>query len=119
MPQFTIRWANRGTSPQDWNVQNRDPFHLDPDYVLTEPVNLNANRTYNIAVDTVGPHPQFAAATLTYTAAANTWAIASNTPAEWQLATGNGFVTLRCLLSDPPAPVLPEYSASDPRPDAG
>ncbi|HEX8432161.1 MAG TPA: hypothetical protein VF625_12785 [Longimicrobium sp.] len=117
MPQFIIRWANRGTSPQDWNIQNLDAFHLDPNYVRPAQINLNANRTYNIAVDTEGPH--FAAATLTYTAAGSTWALTSNTPAEWQLATGGGIVTVRCLLSDPAVQVQPEYSASEPQLDEG
>lgn len=97
MPQFTLRWANRGTSDQDWNIQNLDSFTLQPDYTRRGQITLNANRTFNIAVNTDN---RFAAAALTYTAGTNTWALNSLTPNEWQLAVGGGIVTVRCFLSN-------------------
>ncbi|HEX2094558.1 MAG TPA: hypothetical protein VHG28_19290 [Longimicrobiaceae bacterium] len=98
MPQFTLRWANRGTSTQDWNVQNLDQFTLPPDYTRHAGVTVNQNRTFNIAVDTAGF--RFTAASLTYTAGTNGWTLHSMTPNEWQIAVGGGFVTVRCFLSD-------------------
>ena len=96
MPQFTLRFANRSTSAQDWIIQNLDQFTLQPDFVRSANVTLNNDYTFNIAVNTTNT---FAAATLTYTAASNAWALNSLTPNEWQLATAVGLVTVRCLLN--------------------
>lgn len=116
MPAFTLRWANRGTSTQHWMVQNFDDFTLLPNYVRSVAININNNYTYMMAVDT--PGPRFSAASLTYTAATNLWTLNSMTPNEWQLAQGNGIVTVRCLLSDDGAQQadVPSYAAADPEP---
>ena len=91
MPQFTLRFANRSMSTQDWMIQNLDQFTLQPDFVRSANVNLNNDYTFNIAVSTDNT---FAAAALTYTAASNTWALNSQTPNEWQLATAAPIVTM-------------------------
>jgi hypothetical protein len=96
MPPFTLRFANRSTSTQDWIIQNLDQFTLQPDFVRSANVNLNNNYTFNIAANTVNT---FAAASLVYTAGTNTWALNSLTPNEWQLAAAAGVVTVRCLLN--------------------
>ena len=96
MPPFTLRFANRSTSTQDWIIQNLDQFTLQPDFVRAANVNLNNDYTFNIAVNTDNT---FTAAALTYTAASNTWALNSLTPNEWQLATAGAVVTVRCLLN--------------------
>lgn len=98
MPDFTLRFANRGTSTQDWTIQHLDQFTLDPNWVLEATITLHNDRTFNVAVDTPSPH--FAAASLAYTAATDSWTLQSNTPNEFQLAVGGGLVTLRCFLSD-------------------
>lgn len=66
MAAFTLRWANRSNSTQDWMVSNGDGFQLAPNYVRTVNVVLNNDYVYQVAVSTNGG---FAAATLTYTAA--------------------------------------------------
>lgn len=50
MPQFTLRWANRGTSTQHWQVFGKDEFTLPPDYVRPVTVTLTNDYTFNVAV---------------------------------------------------------------------
>lgn len=97
MANFTIRWANRSNSTQDWMISNGDNFTLLPNYVRSAQVTINNNYTYQISVTT---NHGFAAASLSYTAATQTWQLNSSTPNEWQLGTGNNTVTVRCLLED-------------------
>ncbi len=97
MPLFTIRWANRSNSTQDWRISNGDTFSLQADYVREANININNDYTFQIAVDT---DSRFTAAALTYIAATQTWQLNSQTPNEWQLATGNKIVTVRCLLEN-------------------
>ena len=116
MPLFTLRWANRGTSDQNWMVSNGDHFTLPPGYVREVQVNLHNSHSYGITADT--PSPRFATATLTYTAPAGVWSLTSPSPIEWQLAQGNGIVTVRCLLSDAAGvrETPPRYDAAAPAP---
>ena len=109
MADYTIRWANRSNSVQDWQISNGDNFQLRPNFVREVAVTIYNDYTWQIAVSTNG---RFAAANLTYTAATQTWILDSNTPNEWQLAVGEGIVTVRCFLED--ATEEPEYSPSDP-----
>jgi hypothetical protein len=114
MAQYTLRWLNRGTSDQDWNIQNTDNFTLQPDWERQSQIVIYYDYTYNIAVDT---ESRFAAATLTYTAATGAWTMASSTPNEWQLAVQGTLVTLTCFLSDNGGTQdegVPSYSPADP-----
>ncbi len=104
MPNFTLRWANRSNSTQDWAISNGDNFQLLPNQVRTVQITINNDHIYQIAVNT---NNTFAAAALTYTAATQTWQLNSQTPNEWQLATGNNIVTVRCLLDNAPPVNLP------------
>jgi hypothetical protein len=92
--------------PVSWNGT------LQPDYVGGGDLTVNANLTIQIAVNSTR---HFAAANLTYTAATNTWALDSHTPNEFQLATGNGIVTVRCLLTDAAAQHRNSFVGSEPR----
>lgn len=113
MPRFTLRWANRSHSDQDWMISVGDNFHLRPNYVRTVQVTINRDFTYQIVVSTNGGH---AAANLTYTAATNTWTLNSHTPNEWQLQVGNNIVTVRCLLEDVNEDSeMPDYLAGLPK----
>jgi hypothetical protein len=96
MPNFTLRWANRSHSTQDWMISNGDNFTLEPDYVRHVQIEITHDYTYHIAVTTNAS----AAATLTYTASTNEWRLASVTPNEWGFAQGNNIVTVRCKLAD-------------------
>lgn len=98
MPQFILRWANRGTSTQHWQVFRKDEFTLPQDYVRPVTVTITNDYTFNVAV--VTESAAIAVTKLTYSAAGNQWMLDTTTPNEWQLAQGNGFVTVRCLLSD-------------------
>lgn len=109
MPTYTVRWANRSNSAQDWQISNGDSFELQPNFVRNVAVTINANNTWQIATSTDGG---IAAASLTYTAATQAWTLNSATPLEWQLAVGGGIVTVRCLLED--VTERPEYSPSEP-----
>lgn len=97
MANFILRWANRSQSTQDWMIDVPDQFTLAPDYVRNVNVTLNNDYTFQIAVSTEGG---FAAATLSYHHASGNWALHSNTPNEWRLSTGNGYVTVACMLED-------------------
>lgn len=97
MPQFSLRWANRSNSTQDWQISNGDGFTLAPNYVRNVDVDIHNTYTYQIAVSTNGG---FAACQLTWAMGTGQWAMHSLTPGEWQLAQGNGIVTLRCLLAN-------------------
>jgi hypothetical protein len=111
MPGYTIRWANRSASNQDWQISNGDSFELLPNYVKCATVTINNDYTFQISVTTNGG---VAAANLKYTAANQTWNLDSNTPNEWQLATGNNIVTVRCFLNDiPQNENKPEYMACE------
>jgi hypothetical protein len=115
MPTFTMRWANRSNpgAEQDWILGGivHENFTLAPDYVASGQLTINANGTVQIAVNS---QHHFAAATLTYTAVGNHWALASNTPNEFQLAAGGNIVTVRCLLND--AAARPPYEAYEAMP---
>ncbi|SJZ96136.1 hypothetical protein SAMN04488128_10248 [Chitinophaga eiseniae] len=97
MADFTLRWANRSQSTQDWIISIPDSFTLPPDYVREAAVTINNNYTFQIAVSTEGG---FAAANLTYNSASGNWTLQSVTPNEWRLSQGNGYVTVACLLND-------------------
>nr|WP_295867535.1 hypothetical protein [uncultured Chitinophaga sp.] len=97
MANFTLRWANRSQSTQDWMINIPDAFTLPPDWVREAAVTINNDYTFQIAVTTQGG---FAAADLTYHSATGNWTLHSHTPAEWRLSQGNGYVTVACLLND-------------------
>lgn len=99
MPNYTIRFANRSQSVQDWTTTYFGHFQLNPDFVRSGNININNNYTFQIAVSTDGG---IAATNLIYTSATQLWSIQTHTPNEWELAQGNGIVTLRCLLEDVP-----------------
>lgn len=108
MADFTLRWANRSNSNQDWMISNGDSFTLAPNHVRSVNISINSNYTYQIAVSTEGG---FASASLTYTASTGMWTLNSVTPLEWELAQGGGIVTVRCLLEDVRATVEePSYT---------
>ena len=112
MPAYTIRWANRSHSNQDWQISNGDNFSLRPDYVRNVNVTINNDYSFGISVTT---DRGVAAATLTYTAATQTWALNSFTPNEWRLAVGNNIVTVRCFLEDVDSEAEePQYVPSEP-----
>jgi hypothetical protein len=116
MPVFQLRWANRSNpngAIQDWQIGGaiHDQFQLHPDFVRQGNINVNHDTHIQIAVST----NQFAAADLRYTAATNTWILQSHTPNEFQLQTGGGIVTVRCLLKNHAQAVTsPEYLAKEP-----
>lgn len=97
MPTFTIRWVNSSNSPQDWIISNGDHFTLQVNHVRSAQITINNNYTYQIAVNT---NALFTAASLSYIAATQTWQLNSHTPHEWELATGNNIVTVRCYLEN-------------------
>ncbi|WP_206155943.1 hypothetical protein [Chitinophaga fulva] len=97
MANFTMRWANRSQSTQDWMIDIPDAFTLPPDWVREADLIINTDHTFQIAVTTNGG---FAAANLTYHSGANNWTLHSNTPNEWRLSQGNGYVTVACLLNN-------------------
>lgn len=115
MPPFTLRWANRSNpgTGQTWQIGGAitDAFQLAADFVRQANVVINNDNTFQIAVFTDGSH--FAAANVTYTANTQAWTLNSNTPNEFQLQTGGGIVTVRCLLNDAAAEKL-RYSAMSP-----
>jgi hypothetical protein len=111
MPLFTLRFANRSLSSQDWMISNGDSFTLLPNHVRSANINITNDYTYRIVVGTLGGN---AHADLSYHAATNTWALASVTPNEWALQTGNGIVTVRCFLDDVIEINTPSYAASMP-----
>jgi hypothetical protein len=97
-------------------ISNGDSFTLLSNYVRSVNIVINQNYTYQVVVDTNGG---YAHASLTYTANTGLWTMASNTPNEWQLAQGNGVVTLACLLENVNAATyLPEYHAEVPASEA-
>ncbi len=112
MPAYTIRWANRSHSVQDWQISNGDAFQLQPDWVRQAQVVVDQTYTFGVSVTTEGG---FASCALTWTQGTQTWSLQSNTPNEWQLAVGGAVVTVRCFLEDVPVEE-PEYSARDPVP---
>jgi hypothetical protein len=114
MPAYTLYWTNRSQSDQDWQINNGDTFELQPNFTRRVQIVINNTYTFQIAVTTDGG---FAACTLTWTQATQTWSLNSMTPAEWQLAAGGANVTVRCLLED--AGDAPEYVAAEPEPDTG
>ena len=97
MPQFTLRFANRSHSIQDWDVYQQNSFQLQPDHVQPINITINNDHTYQIAVSTNGGYTYVA---LSYHSHTQNWTIQTPTPNEWQLAQGNGIVTLRCFLED-------------------
>lgn len=115
MPQYTLRWTNRSHAVQDWQISNGDHFTLNPDWVRTVQINIQHTYTYQVAVST---QHAFAACALTWNSGTGVWTLQTVTPNEWQLAQGNGIVTLRCLLENvaPPAEA-PAYVASEPTRD--
>jgi len=116
MINYTIRWANRSNSDQDWIISNGDNFELMPNYVRSAAVRINNNYTWQLVVSTDGGN---AAASLTYNASTQAWAINSHTPNEWALQAGNGIVTVRCFLDDvnDGTKVIPSYEATNPKLD--
>lgn len=98
MPNFTIRWANRSHTVQQWEIHNGDSFLLNSNYVRAVNVTINANYAYDIQVNT--NKGALARADLIYDAVANTWHLNSDNPHTWELASGNGLVTVRCYLED-------------------
>ena len=97
MANYTLRFANRSHSIQDWMIYRFDSFQLNPDYVRSANVTIHNDYTYNIVVSTDGG---YAHVDLNYNATTQVWSIQSHTPNEWEIAQGNGIVTLRCLLED-------------------
>src|SRR5690606_22798710 len=67
---------------------------------------IHNDYTYQVVVST---HLGNAHTSLSYTAATQVWTLNTHTPNEWQLAQGNGIVTLRCLLEDVQNAQLPDY----------
>lgn len=111
MANFTLRFANRSHSTQDWMIHTFDNFQLDPDYVRSADVRINHDYTFRIVVSTDGG---FAHADLSYNAETNVWSIQTNTPNEWQIEQGNETVTVRCFLEDQNAiEQLPQYDSDD------
>ncbi|SEV95490.1 hypothetical protein SAMN05428988_0763 [Chitinophaga sp. YR573] len=111
MPVFNLRCANRSQSAQDWAIFNGPSFTLQPDFVNSGNVNMTNTYTFRIAVNT---NNSFGHADLTYTAGTNVWTLASLTPNEWELAQGNGIVTVRCLLENVNEDDAPSYTAGVP-----
>lgn len=101
MPVFTMRYVNRSNpgASQDWNIGGiiRQDFTLQPNYEAGGQLTITNNGTILIAVDS---ESRFAAASLVYTAATNTWTLDSQTPNEFQLQVAGVTVTVRCLLTD-------------------
>src|SRR5699024_6380047 len=110
MPNFQLRWINRSQSNQDWMIHNGDNFTLAPDHVRTANITIHNDYTFQVVVSTNGGN---AHASISYTAATNVWALVTHTPNEWQLAQGNGIVTLRCLLEDVNTAQMPDYMAEE------
>jgi hypothetical protein len=101
MPDFILRCANRSHANQDWILGGivQHEFSLQPDWVQPGNLAINHDGTIQIAVSTENPFRN-AAAHLTYTAATNSWALASPTPNEFELVTGGQYVTVRCFLTN-------------------
>jgi len=95
---WCLRWVNRGSKIQSWQINNGDEFVLQPNYARPVQIRIDNNYTYQISVDVDEPFRN-TAASLTYIAATNTWTINSVTPREWALEYGNDIVTVRCFLS--------------------
>jgi len=112
VPQYTLRWANRSNANQDWQISNGDHFTLQPNYVRAVQLDIHNTYTYQVAVSTQGG---FTACALTWTSGTGQWTLQSVTPNEWDLAQGNGIVTLRCLLQNVTnLAAAPAYVAGDP-----
>jgi hypothetical protein len=97
MANFTIRFANRSNSVQDWAIYQYDEFQLQPDHIRPVDLTIDNNYTFQIVVSTNGGYTN---ANLIYNSATQLWSINSHTPNEWELAQGNNVVTLRCLLEN-------------------
>lgn len=100
MPDFNIRWTNRGPDTQDWQVRHGsriDDFTLPPNFSRSVNVRLARDFTFQIAVSTEN---RFAAANLSYNAATRRWSLSSNTPNEFDLEVQGQTVRVTCFLAN-------------------
>ena len=99
---IVINWRNRTTTTtQDWQLSSGGTvFDLAPKNRRTSNLALSNNTSLGISISTQNEPHRFAALTLTYTYATNTWTFASHTPTLFVLRQNGNTLDLWCSLDN-------------------